>query len=395
MAVESKEVLDIDEKQPFLKPSKPDPERPRPLTKSCLFPLAVFLYGSGITVGGAALSQYTYNYTGSLSHDKHHNSSLTLLYSNDSEHNCGRNFTKPTSKNEKDSADWSLFTSSVEMTIALPVIVLAGVYSDYYGRKVFMLLPLFGACAEYLIFFAVIYFELGIEYTLFAYGIRGLTGTSYTFNVATMTAIADTTGAGKSRSFHLLLYSVYMGIGESLTKIGSGYLIQYTGYAIPCAVCCAVVFMSFLVMCNLEETLPNSKCEKPPFCKTFVRFFGFFGGKGLKRKSDRWKFNLTAAIFFVVECAAIGASSPQTMYMLGDPLCFSSKMIGYYGATVDFAHPIFGALILKLLHFCLHDEAIAIISILVSLASHTFVWAFATKAWMIFLGTYYALYYVI
>ena len=373
--------VDTKEHQPPLEPSTT--ERSVTPTKSLMFPLGLFLYTCGATLGSTTINQFVNNYT--ITHGQHHNESDSLQMYNDSHISCSANISTSQNSAKKEAANWLMYFELSSYFLGLPVIIIAGIYSDFYGRRMFSLLPLFGATIQYIIIFGIVFFDLPIQYMFVAYAVFGVTGTHYVLHTTTASSVADTTDNGKSRSFHITMLYLYIGIGESLASIGGGFLIQHTGFAIPCAVCSGICFMSFLALCNTHETLTSKiKSEKPPFYKTFRRFFGFFNGEGLKKKSDRWKFIVILAAFFVV-LSPMTASSVSTLYELGEPFCFSPEMLGYFGAVTNFIHQVIGLLVLKLLHFTLHDEAISTISLL-SGVSYMSVLAFASSTWMIFLG---------
>ena len=374
-----------EEKQPLLTPDVTSgPQTP---TKTILLPLAMFLYTIGRDLGSTATKQFVNNYTKSAHHGDLNSTSLQMF--NDSQQSCNINASTSKDTDKKEAADWLLYFELTEYFFGLPVIIMAGIYSDFYGRRIFSLIPVIGASIQWIILFGIVYFEFRVEYIFVAYGICGISGSHYTFNLNMASSIADTTGTGKSRSFHMTILHVYMGIGETLSSLGSGFLIQHMGYGVPCAISSALCLIASVFLYNTPETLTAKlRSEKPQFCETFMRFFGFFFGIGLNKKSDRWIFILTLVAFLFVLSPETQASSLATLYILGAPLCFSSEMLGYYNASSDFLHLVLGAAILKLFHCCMYDEAVVIISLLVSGVSYMVVLAFATYTWMIFLGVY-------
>ena len=381
--MEPNEKIEIAENEPLL--AKSTSVRPKTPTKSFLLPLGMFMYACGLQLGSTTTKQFVYNYTSI--EEGHKNSSLSLQAANDSQKSCDRNLSTSQHTDDKVAADWLLYFELIEYTIGIPVIVLAGIYSDFYGRRIFLLLPTFGGCLQYLILFGIIYYGLTIEYVCVIYGVSGIVGTHYTFYLIATSSVADTTGTGKSRSFHIMLIYLYMGIGLTSASLGTGFLIQNTGFAIPCAISSGLCFIGFLVMCNTHETLTSKlRSEKPPFCKTFLRFFGLFFGKGLRKKSDAWKFNLTLAAFFIMLSPLTATSSTTTLYLLGEPFCFSSEILGYFNGSTDFLHLVIATPILKLFHCCLHDETIISIGLIASGVPYMVMLAFATTTWMVFLG---------
>ncbi|KAK3099815.1 hypothetical protein FSP39_010167 [Pinctada imbricata] len=352
-------------------------------TKNIFLPLGTFIYSAGLELGSTTLHQYAYNYTGQASSQ---NTSLFQDHDNQSELSCHRNSSKHQNANQEDAANWLMYFELMEYSIGIPMIILAGIYSDFIGRKFFILLSVFGSAGQLFCMFIVIYFDLHIGYLFISSAISGIVGTHYTFSLASSVLIADTTGTGKARSFHIALIHSYKGVGQVLANLGSGYLIQLTGFVIPSLISSALCFVACFTLSFEKETLTESiKTAKPSFCRSFLRFFGFFCGRGYRNNVHILKFVANLLCFMMIMCPEVAASSIRTLFILGEPFCFTSEMVGYFGAATDIANHIIGTVLLKLLHLCIHDESSTIIGFLSGIAKFLMI-AFSMNAIMIFMS---------
>ncbi|KAK3107899.1 hypothetical protein FSP39_024692 [Pinctada imbricata] len=381
-----------DESKPLLKSLPADdsilPEdsiRYETPTKNILLPLGMFLFALGLQLGSTSFQQYVYNSTSSA--DGHPN--ISSLFSNGNttdELSCGKNETSSQNQNEKESANLILYLETIEFSIGLPVILIAGIYSDFYGRKAFLLLSTFGASLYLLVIALVVFFNFPTFYIYVAYGIYGITGTHYTFYLAATTLIADTTKAGKNRSFHITMIYAYIGTGLTLASVGSGFFIQYTGFAVPLAASSGSCFLATVLLSFQRETLTEKiRAEKPPFFQTFLRSLGFFVGKGYAFGAKQWKFMLVLIAFNFNLSPLTTVTALTTLFQLGEPFCFSAEMIGYFQASADFAHLVIGTIFLKILYFCINDEHVTIIGLVSGVAYFT-IMGFSSSVWMVYMG---------
>ncbi|KAK3100120.1 hypothetical protein FSP39_015051 [Pinctada imbricata] len=377
-----------EEKTPLLEDSKRTAEErtnDKVPTKSLALPLGIFLFSIASELKTSTSNQYVYNYTETA--NQLNQSAVLHLSTDNSNLICGKNSSTSQNDNQKEAANWLLYFSLIEHAIGLPVIVFAGIYSDFYGRKVFLLISYMGEGIRTAFMFFLIYFKFDIIYMLIPNGIYGLTGTAYTFYICANSLVADTTPSGKKRSFHMLLIYVFIGLGTFSAAIGCGYIINAYGFAIPMAMAFGTLFLGLIILFFQEETLPLEKRKtKPPLCATFARFFIFFRGRGYNEFGVRWKFSTAVLSVIFLLLALSGLGKIETLYMLRDPFCFSSQMVGYFSGATNIAHLILGSLLVKTMHLCVNDEIITIIG-LMSGVTYLIVLAFSFAGWMIFLAS--------
>ncbi|KAK3100482.1 hypothetical protein FSP39_020801 [Pinctada imbricata] len=373
-----------DEKKPLLTVSTKEPKDKKNVpTKSFILPLGLFLYSIASQLRGPAYSQYVYNY---FKMEVETNNSHALKHSHIFVDNSTCVHT-PKSESQKKVAEWNLYVGLSQHLVGLPMIIFAGIYSDFYGRKRFLLLSYVGATVETALHFCVIFFNLDIIYMLIPNILYGCTGTSYTFYLAAYTLIVDSTEGGKNRTFHMLLLHVYIGIGDSVSAIASGFIIQTYGFYIPMAA--AFLFLClgcFIVNLQPETLAKENRPKKPKCCSAFARFFIFIRGKGREEKTKRWKFMAVYTAFIVGMLSLTGKNSVESLYELGEPFCFSPKMVGYFGSSKTIGHMVAGSFLVKILHYCIKDEVIAILAVLSGVA-YLVVLAFSYTDWMIFVAS--------
>ncbi|KAK3103209.1 hypothetical protein FSP39_017445 [Pinctada imbricata] len=362
-----------------------------PGTQACVMWIALICYSCGLTAGMGTMKQYTYKAVRNF-YNLSGSDSDTVQNKGNSEGGCGANSTSSNS-NHEEAADWLLYFELIEYSLVFPVVALCGIYSDFYGRKPFILLSSIGCVLEYSFFACVIYFHLPLPYLLIGYAIGGLTGSEHVLFMCCCAATADTTEDNKSRSFYMACLYLCLGLGVSMSQVGIGFAINYFGFVIPNVISVFISIMSVTLFCNMPETYQNRN-EHKPFCQSLSRLIGFYHDKSYLKNTPKWKFVLCLFAFILCLSPFMCRSNVETLYQLGEPFCFTSEQIGYYGALKELVQLTFGTLILKLLHFCLNDEIILYFGCL-SAITYFLMEGFAINSWMIYSGIYSPYFYLL
>ena len=173
---------------------EPTPQKITPRRAYAMWFGLVF-YTCGITMGMAAMRQYTYKYVQDSKNETVKNES--------SKAGCGANTTS--SGTEKEASNWLLYFQLTEYSIVLPVVAVCGVYSDFIGRKPFIIVVVVGGVLQYACFSTFIFFKLPLKYLFIGYTIGGLCGAERVMFMACSAAIADTTEDSKTRSYYMAM----------------------------------------------------------------------------------------------------------------------------------------------------------------------------------------------
>ena len=342
--------------------------------QSCVMWLGFIFYACGITMGMAVMRQCTYKYVKDSNNETVQNESSSAA--------CEENVTS--SMTDKEAANWLLYFELTEYTIVLPVVALCGIYSDFIGRKPFIIVSLLGGVIEYTCFVAFIFFQLPLKFMFIGYVIGGLTGSEHVLFMSCSAAIADTTDENESRSFYFALLYFCFGLGVTVSQLVVGVVIKYYGFVIPNIIAASIIVIALAMFSVMPETY-TKRNKRTSVCKSLSRIIGFYHDKTFLKRTPKWKFVLCLFGYILFMMPGMSRAAVETLYQLGKPFCFTSEEIGYYSAIKEFAQLSIATLMLRGMHVCLRDEIIIFIGVASSVVYFT-IESIATEKWMIYLG---------
>ncbi|CAG2234794.1 SLC46A1 [Mytilus edulis] len=349
----------------------------------------VMIYGCAFETSGQAEPQYIYAYLKSVTN------STDFKAANDSlqaQKACIINSTSASDdKIQGLTSNWSWYISLAQAGFALPVLMFVGPMADKIGRKPLILWNVLLVCISLALKTTIVYMNLHLYYYVVACGILGLSGNFYVFHLANIAILADCTSEGKERSFVLVVYEALLGLGTACSQVGTGYLIQLVGFSYPYLISSGLM-LSLLILITITLKDP----WKPQEITSTLRFREIPGQlftlwKSSKQNSKHYVRFLI--LYFVVYCLYYlpmnGAFSIRTIYILGEPFCWTSEHIGWYNTITNCTVYILGGVVIKFLHVCcvrLKDDVISIFCMLSGVACFV-LFGFSTDDSMIYIGT--------
>ncbi|XP_060075712.1 proton-coupled folate transporter-like [Ylistrum balloti] len=354
----------------------------------------IILLSSAVIIGGVSKAQYIYKWVSVNTVLPDVIQGVNVSSPGNILQQCATNSSSDAENEyQRLSARMALYFTLMEKIIALPVLVLFGIYSDFIGRKPLMALGALAECAKYGMMSFFIYKDFHINYLFVCYAVSGLGGTYYSFHLANFASVADTTARGKQRSFNIALIDAVIGISGLAAQIAAGYLIKITGFVYINVMVAGLLAMLLLsVICLFKETrVKGSQANSPRskitwnICDAIKRITGFYTHKEQRRNTPLSIFLTFAFAFIFAYCVATARGDIEVLYNLNFPFCWSSVKIGYYRAVKDFVQMVIGITLIKVLHSCTSDEIISILGCISGIASMG-VMAFASKEWMLYLA---------
>ncbi|ESO86135.1 hypothetical protein LOTGIDRAFT_73586, partial [Lottia gigantea] len=263
-------------------------------------------------------------------------------------------------KIQKEASLLSLYYALTSGVAAIAINLILGPLSDFIGRRILFIIPIVGLFLKCVITSLIVYFDLNLNLMYLASAVDGLCGSYYAILVASFTYSADVTVPGKNRTVAIACMEGCLAVAASVGALSSGFLIKSTGYFYPVLMfaIAAAINLTLTFFC-LPETLTEKKQpEKSPLYH-IKKVFGFYFSNG----SKRLLYSVLMGMFFFGVVVVLGRTSLETIYQLGEPFCWNSVKIGYFGAlrlTVQFSCSI---LSIKFLQNYFKDEYISILSI--------------------------------
>ena len=290
---------------------------------------------------------------------------------------------------QETSSNWLLYFNLVEKGLCLPALILSGLYSDVYGRKPFLFISPCLHVLKYTLLAVQYHFKFQLAYMFIPYIVCGIGGSSYTFWLVTMAAIADTTKAsGRTMAFAILEAS--MGVTGATMQVIQGYVIQLLGFD--------VVFFSagggmILLIISLYLFIPETlsvetkQGTKRNFRELMSNLPVVFNAK------SKWipESNLTTACFMIAfsltYLVLTARSSLEILFVLGSPFCWTAVHVGFFKCIKDLAHCVFGVFFVRALQTCVRDEIIVILGTL-SLTAYNAMFFFSVSDTWVYFGKY-------
>ncbi|CAC5425590.1 unnamed protein product [Mytilus coruscus] len=351
--------------------------------------LFVMINYFAVEFAGLTQPQYIYSY---LENERESNNTSVDIQNNISSNhlkNCFNKSSYSTDESRERASSWTWYISLAEYGVAFPVLFYIGPLTDRIGRKPLLLYNTVMVFISFILKTIVVYGRFPLQYYVAASAVEGLAGTPFAFNLINHAIIADTTTLGNDRSLMMTIYDALLGLGAICSNIATGYLIQLLGFTYPYLVSSGMLFiLPILIFFTLEETWkpPKDKSKTSVFKLPIKNFTLCFKRQHVSNKLGYFIANLFILLLVIFPYTSI--SSILTLFLLGEPFCWTSEHIGWYNAGVDFVKYLGGTTILKIMHsccVCLKDEIIIVFAMLSSIA-YLILLGFSNNDWMVYGG---------
>lgn len=193
-----------------------------------------------------------------------------------------------------------------------------------------LFVPTFGLLVAQIIVVVFMYVKVSLYYFLIFLSIMG--DIFAVFQIA-LSYVSDITEGTERRTVGIAFVELFVGIGTLLGGVIAGYLIQSVGYIWTLSIATIVKCANLVNILLLPSTIPPTKT--PWSIKETIgslkESFQFYYSRQFA--GTRWKYNLSLAIFIIVNMATIGRDGVETLYILSPPFCFTLVLVGWFHAT--------------------------------------------------------------
>ncbi|KAK3096820.1 hypothetical protein FSP39_003622 [Pinctada imbricata] len=266
----------------------------------------------------------------------------------------------------------SKFTIYITLAAGLPGIfasLLFGSFSDTYGRKPFIALPLLGTLIKGILCAVGIYFKVNIYVFLAFILLEGLTGTFMSTITMELAYIADVTLPGKNRSLFIALAEMAGGTGALIGSVLSGYFINQSSYLAPMTSSCVIVSLGLMIiLLLLPETLTYSNQEHPTLMSRLKEVVSFYL-HDTSQSGKKWDYILCIVILTFSSMVTFGRTNVETLYQINTPFCWGPVKIGWFVAIRMAAQFILGLSLIRICQACWEDEIIGMFGAITCFAS--------------------------
>ncbi len=276
----------------------------------------------------------------------------------------------------------------LEICETIPSVLMAmtlGSLSDVKGRKLALILPLFGSTLMNFIFVIIAFADWPLAFGLIGAFINGITGSVALAMTGAISYLADVS-TPENKILRMAILQIVGSLGRTVSQICIGYIIGKLGF---------VPAFLFLIACNLVNILyviflvPETIKEQKDLTemKNPLRRLQ----KGLKTIvvptiiENKWSLWLILIVNTIITLANMGGFRLSTLFAMNSPLCWNSVLLGYYGAFDAITGNISRLLLAAFVVPRISDVGGIMLS-LISQGASMVVHSVAVHTWIMFMG---------
>ncbi|GFS00033.1 proton-coupled folate transporter-like [Elysia marginata] len=288
--------------------------------------------------------------------------------------------TKHANEVQEKVADLLTTFTFVQTIPAFFVCFLVGSYSDYIGRRVLLLMPIFTQLVIVTMTSLIIRFNLNVNLLYVGFAMDGIAGSWPAVIVLEFAITADLNASKDSRTTWMYVIICTGSIMLSGVTIATSYLIQTLGFFYASLLLTSMGLLCFLIpLLFLQETLvhkPTNRVWNPLFhCQ---RLFGLYVSKDSRRRRVTRVICLAIFVFSVANDLSLGKM--DSLYQLHEPFCWDALTIGEYASIRYGASNIGGAFWLAILRRFFPVEVLAAVAMAFQTCAYAFE-ALIKKSW--------------
>ncbi|XP_031554603.1 solute carrier family 46 member 3-like [Actinia tenebrosa] len=296
---------------------------------------------------------------------------------------------------QEDTSNWMVYQSVALGVPSIAASLVYGSWSDSVGRKFIMILPPIGNALmniNYLL--NVHFFQVNVNYLLIGIVISGFFGGYATVLSSVFSYIADVSDKS-SRTLRISILESMVFLGASGGEMVAGVLLDSSGFmaAFGLALAINVCIILYVSLWLRESYFPTDQVHANPLIKLHSHIKNVLTVLFKARDEDQ-RLYLLVVLFGALPIVLInfgGFNDTSLLYIINQPLSFSSSYIGYFLSEVYFIRGLGVVVGMPILtkYFKVSDYLIAVFGMMITLVVFIF-YGFATRKWMMFLGAAFA-----
>ncbi|XP_038044240.1 solute carrier family 46 member 3-like [Patiria miniata] len=301
--------------------------------------------------------------------------------------NCNSNDTGDKAMQDGIQAEASLWIMYLNVSSSIPVIissVIMGTLSDRLGRKMCIVIPIFGYICQEVVYLATIYFELPLPVLFVGDILQGMAGGFGLLFAGCTSYITDITSE-KKRTLRIAFIEMLLLLLGGFVQVGVGYMVRDISTEVP-----LLMALGANVLCLIYVAIPGLLIETVdrkniPEHRKGLKAAGRSMVKLLKFNENgrRWQMLLLDFFLFFVIININGTMSIFILYGTAKPLCWSPVDAGLAGSFGFLTASIGMVVGTKLFALCVGEYWIMQISCL-SLLAFNIMMGVTQTTWLVY-----------
>ncbi|RUS78350.1 hypothetical protein EGW08_013901 [Elysia chlorotica] len=264
------------------------------------------------------------------------------------------------------------------------------------SRKLQLFIPLFGYNVKTAGMVALIYLDVDINWFYLPFAVEGLSGNFVGVLLGLFLYTSDISGRSRSRTTAMVILEGVRGSTSAALNIAAGELIEYSGFELPAWISMAFSAAALMLILALPKRKPQTVAhaasdkksslpidgEDRGCCRKYISVFLFPAGTFSDRNVKKmFRSGLMAAFLLLV--TYLGIKKVQSLYLMNEPICWSSSLIGWFSFAGDLSSNLFTIFLGPLLIRCLPGMIVGVFGLL-SFAGGCIFLALATTGYELF-----------
>ena len=232
------------------------------------------------------------------------------------------------------SSQWNMYMSLVDYLPAVIMTFIYGSYSDTIGRRLAIISPIIGSICTILVQMFIVYFDLPVWCFLFGV-VEYFFGGFYLLITGTFAYLADTVPEEKRAARMAILDAVILATA-AIGSVTVGFLIDIMGYFYPYIFCLVGKLVTLLyAVFFIPETVRKAPNESSKTLRQIWKNIKNGIKLHIVDNGTRRCMKINILLLTYLMAGVISTFSIMTLFELNTPLCWSSVLIGYFGAASD------------------------------------------------------------
>nr|AKN21697.1 slc46a-5 [Schmidtea mediterranea] len=243
--------------------------------------------------------------------------------------NFSSNFSNTQNRVQSSAAQYNIYAQLSSGIPSMIVVIFSGVLSDFYGRKLVILISWIGSFIGTI--FNILLISLNGPLWVYIVGqfLSGLGGNYGAMLVGVFSLVSDSTGH-RNRNFGIIIIEIALGLSMITSQALLGKWLRLNNFLWPIVTFGIIFSLSGVMYLFLKETrnkrMTGNRNIQFHMKMTISKMIELF----YNNKKFNFLLIFSTISFFIHTFNFFGNMTLITVYLFGRPFCWNSEILGYY-----------------------------------------------------------------